>query len=269
MTVLEAILLGIIQGLTEFLPISSSGHLVIVQALMPNFTPPGVLFDLWLHLGTLVAVIIYFRQDIKDILQSLYPVHNADPSSRKDRRKLAGLIIAGSLPTALIGFGFKSRLEALFELAWLAAIMLLVTGLLLWLADKITDTRRNLTQMGTLDAIIIGTVQGIAIIPGISRSGSTIAAGIYRKLDRELAARYSFLLSIPAIMGASLLEAKGLGKLWESLDVLTLASGFLCAFFSGYLAIGLLMKLVVRQKLSFFAYYCWAAGLGSLIVFML
>lgn len=262
MTILEAISLGIIQGVTEFLPVSSSGHLVIVQALMPNFTPPGILFDLWLHLGTLGAVIIYFRQDIKNILQSLYTRHN----SGEDRR-LAGLIIAGSVPTALIGFGFKSRLEALFELAWVAAAMLLVTGILLWLADRVVNTNRNLTQMRVLDAIIIGTVQGIAIIPGISRSGSTIATGIYRKLDRELAARYSFLLSIPAIIGASLLEAKGWGKLWGSLDMFTLASGFLCALCSGYLAIGLLMRLVVKQKLSFFAYYCWAVGLGSLIAF--
>jgi undecaprenyl-diphosphatase len=264
-TILESILLGVIQGLTEFLPVSSSGHLVIAQALLPGFTPPGVLFDLWLHLGTLGAVIIYFRRDIKDLLLSLCPSGDPGRPSAKER-KLAGLIIVGCLPTALIGLCFKHQFEAMFEFALSAAIMLLVTGLLLMIADKVTNTSRGLEQMGVLDAVIIGIVQGMAIIPGISRSGSTIAAGIYRRLDRRLTARYSFLLSIPAVIGATLLEAKGWSGLWENTGIIPLVSGALAALVSGYLAIELLMRLVVRQRLSYFAYYCWAVGLGSLMV---
>jgi undecaprenyl-diphosphatase len=265
MSILEAILLGLIQGLTEFLPVSSSGHLVIAQALLPNFTSPGMMFDLWLHLGTLGAVIIYFRKDIKDLLTNLFPQKTSDSSQINKQRKLLGLIILGCLPTALIGFGFKHPLEAMFESAQAAAVMLLITGLLLWLADRATYAKRPLEQMGVLDAIIIGTVQGIAIIPGISRSGSTIATGIYRRLNRDLAARYSFLLSIPAIIGAALLEIKEWGQLWESINPLPLMLGGLCALITGYLAINLLMKLVVKQKLSYFAYYCWAVGIVSII----
>ncbi len=267
MTVIEAILLGIIQGLTEFLPVSSSGHLVIVQTYLPNFTPPGVTFDVWLHLGTLVAVIIYFRQDIKDILFSLYPQKDEVSALKAEQRKLAGLIILGCIPTAVIGLTFKDQFEALFGLALPVSIMLGITGLLLWLADRVTSAPRKLKQMGILDAIIIGAVQGMAIIPGISRSGSTIAVGIYRRLDRTLAARYSFLISIPAVMGAALLEAKEWGSLMGSLNLLPLAMGFICAAVSGYLAIGMLMRLVIKHKLSYFAYYCWTVALLNLMAY--
>jgi undecaprenyl-diphosphatase len=266
MNILHAILLGVLQGITEFLPVSSSGHLVITQALLPGFKPPGVMFDLWLHLGTLGAVFIYFRHDIVDLLRSLWPKKKtADSHLVATQRKLSGLILLGCLPTALIGLVFKHQLEALFESASSAAAMLLVTGVLLWLADRVTHTQRGPEQMKPWDALLIGTVQGIAIIPGISRSGSTICAGIFCRLNRELAARYSFLLSIPAIMGATLLEAKEWRQLWHTIDVLPLTLGVLCALITGYLAIGWLMRLLVKQKLSYFAYYCWAVGLISLI----
>ncbi len=266
MNTYQAIILGLIQGLTEFLPVSSSGHLVIAQALLPNFTSPGILFDLWLHLATLAAVLIYFRSDVERLLLSISPLPSHRALDLHLERKLAGLIILGSVPTAVIGFVFKDQLEGMFENALPVAVMLLVTGLLLWLADRMMHhSGRDIDKMGIWDALLIGTVQGLAIIPGISRSGSTIATGIYCKLDRELSARYSFLLAIPAIMGAALLQAKEWSQLCNSVKVFPLLVGAGCAAITGYLAIDVLMRVVVKQKLRYFAYYCWAVGIISII----
>ena len=255
MSLFDAILLGIIQGLTEFLPVSSSGHLVIAQHLIKDFRQPGVLFDVMLHFGTLGAVIVYFWRDINGILKSVI-------NNRGEKRNLFWLIIAGTIPTGIIAILFKDTFESLFKSATAASSMLLVTGVLLFISDRVKNPFRK--DMNLWDAILIGIVQGIAIIPGISRSGSTISTGIFRKIDGETAGRFSFLLSMPAILGAVVLEAKNFSEV-DRAEILPYIIGTMVAALFGFLTIGFLMRIIRRRNLSYFAYYCWAVGLLSLL----
>ena len=194
--------LGILQGLTEFLPVSSSGHLVILQALLPGFQEPGVLFHATVHLATLGAVLVYFRADVAGIARAALMPSRADPAAAR----LLWLVAAGTVPTALIGFLLAEPLERLFASVPTAASMLLLTGALLFATDRAGERTGGIAGMGVTHALVIGFVQGAAIVPGISRSGATVAAGVFCGLERGLALRYSFLLSIPAIAGAFALQ---------------------------------------------------------------
>ncbi|MFQ5900547.1 MAG: undecaprenyl-diphosphate phosphatase [Thermodesulfobacteriota bacterium] len=263
MTPFDAIFLGLLQGVTEFLPVSSSGHLVIAQHLMKGFKQPGVLFDVMLHVGTLGAVLIYFRRDIYSIAGSFF--HKASSRDKKSRR-LALLIIIGTFPTALIALSFKDIFEQLFTSVSIAGVMLIITGCLLFATEWIKDPARKEGDLTIIDAVIIGIAQGIAIIPGISRSGSTIATGIFRKIDSVVAARFSFLLSIPAVLGAIFLEAKKFNQL-ATQDIGVYILGMLTAGLSGLLAITFLMKIIAKGRLKFFSYYCFALG-GIVLLFL-
>lgn len=251
MTSNEAAVLGLVQGLTEFLPISSSGHLVIMQHLL-GFIEPPLTFDVLVHLGTLVAVIIAFRSDIVNLI-------------KQPLQKTTALIIISCIPTALIGFFFKPFFESAFASLWITGGGLIITGLLLWSAEHFSFSFKRITDMNWWDALLVGMIQGMAITPGISRSGSTIAGGLFLGLEREAAARYSFLLSIPAVLGASLLEAKDAlagaieGGLSTS-QIIPMLLGTLIAAVVGFLAVKAVVKLTKRGKLSIFAYYCWAVG---------
>lgn len=260
MSTLDAIILGLVQGLTEFLPISSSGHLVLGQHLL-NFEGPNLTFDIVLHLGSLSAVLVYFRRDIQKVIRSV--LGKGDPSWNK----VAWLILWGTIPTGLIGVLFKEPLEGLFESVRIVAIMLFVTGLLLFASDRIRKTDRPLFGIRVLDALLIGVVQGLSIIPGISRSGSTIATGLFLKIEADAAARFSFLLSIPAILGAVALEGKNiLGHAVNGAGVEFIA-GFVAAAISGWMAIKILMEVLKRKRLWIFAIYCWiVAGLTLLFI---
>lgn len=255
------ILLGIVQGMTEFLPVSSSGHLVIIQSLLPGFNEPGVLFHATVHLGTLGAVLLYFRQDLFDMASCVISPRAADPA----KVRLMVLIVVGTLPTVAVAVAFKEELEQLFANVSVAAAMLLVTGTLLYLTDRTRERATDIQQMNVGHALIIGIAQGFAIIPGISRSGSTIAAGVFSGLKREVALRYSFLLSIPAILGAFVLQLAtheypgGQGVEW-----IGYGSAFVAAFGVGYASIAVLLKMLLSRKLTFFAYYCWAVGASVL-----
>lgn len=268
MTTWEATLLGLVQGLTEFLPVSSSGHLVIAQSLLPGFSQPGVLFDALLHLGTLSAVVVYFWRDLWSMALSLFGKSNGDMSATASRHLLV-LLIVGSVPTAAIGFGFKDLFESLFSQVTPVGFALLVTGTLLFVSEKVGRREKDLPLMTWLDAFVIGIVQGIAIIPGISRSGSTIAAGLARGLDPRMALQYSFLLSVPAVLGAVLLESRHLtvavinGIPWEAY-----LAGTTAAAAVGYLSISVLLKILIRRRLIFFAVYCWIVG-GAVLIWRL
>lgn len=204
MSILQSIFLGVVQGLTEFLPVSSSGHLVFFQSLMGLKEPP-IFFDVMLHIGTLLAVVVYFWTDICEIAQGLGAV-----LKRKHKNlpqvKLFLLIILASIPTGLMGILFKDWFESFFSRPKLVGGMLLITGLVLWLTRFTKKEGKPLGRMGWIDAILIGIAQGFAILPGISRAGATISTGLFCGLDRELSGKFSFLLSIPAILGATLLE---------------------------------------------------------------
>jgi undecaprenyl-diphosphatase len=255
MTLLQAIFLGLIQGLTEFLPVSSSGHLAITQHFMPGFDQPGVLFDVLLHLGTMLAVILYFRREVGNLLAS--PFRRGDDA--RQHRHLLVLLLAGSVPTAIIGLTFKDFFEGLFENIPLVALMLIVTGTLLFISEKFRRGSRREEELTLVDALVVGTVQGCAIIPGISRSGSTIAALLLRGVDGETAARFSFLLALPAVFGAALLSLRHLQDMAAGELPLYLA-GTAVAFIAGMLSIHCLMAVIRRRRLFAFAVYCWLAG---------
>ncbi|MHB1421122.1 MAG: undecaprenyl-diphosphate phosphatase [Bacillota bacterium] len=247
MSVIQAIILGIVQGLTEFLPVSSSGHLVLFQKLF-HLTSSSLAFDVVVHFGTLVAVLIYFWSDIVGIL-------------RKPFCRLTALLIAGSIPTAIIGFAFSDFFEKAFQTGKTLGIEFIATGLLLWFAENVRSGRKKLPQTTIPDALVIGTMQGIAILPAISRSGLTIAGSLFRGLDRRFAARFSFLLSIPAILGATALEGKSLVESGLANEPVTaLALGTLAAAISGYLAIGYMLKILERGSLKVFSYYVFILG---------
>ncbi|WP_432823857.1 undecaprenyl-diphosphate phosphatase [Trichloromonas sp.] len=255
MNLLHAIFLGLIQGLTEFLPVSSSGHLAIAQHFLPGFDQPGVLFDVMLHLGTMLAVILYFRREVENLLTS--PFRQGEDA--RLYRRLLTLLLAGSVPTAIIGLTFKDFFESLFENIPLVAVMLLVTGTLLFISEKFRRGRRKEGELNLVDALLVGTVQGCAIIPGISRSGSTIAALLLRGVDGETAARFSFLLALPAVFGAALLSLRHLQDIPAGEIPLYLA-GTGVAFAAGMLSIHCLLAVIRRRRLFAFAVYCWLAG---------
>ena len=271
MTLLEAIILGIIQGFTEPLPVSSSAHLVIIPALIPGFQPPGIFFDVVLHIGTLIAVVFFLRRDIVNIIASLMPAQwptgsrTTNAGERTANRRMALLIVVATVVTGVIGVLFKDRIEHLFESVETTAVMLLITGILLFLSDRVKKTDRRKGDMNLTDGIILGLVQAVALIPGISRSGSTITFGIFRGLERETAARFSFLLSIPAIAGAAVLKAAEMGQI-PSGDLPALGAGFLSAAVTGFFALKLFFVMINRTGLGIFAYYCWFAGAATLII---
>lgn len=259
MTFTHALLLGLLQGLTEFLPVSSSGHLVIAQHFLPGFDQPGLAFDIMLHLGTMIAVLLYFRREVGLMLVS--PLRQG-PEART-YRKMLGLILLASVPTALIGLGFKDFFEGLFENLQLVAVMLLVTGVLLFLAERFRRPGRKEGQLTISDALVVGTVQGLAIIPGISRSGSTISALLLKGVDGETAARFSFLLALPAVFGAALLSLRDLQQVPTAEIPMYLVGGG-TAFIVGLAAIHCLLAVVRRKRLIGFAVYCWLVGAGVL-----
>ncbi|MEJ2200502.1 MAG: undecaprenyl-diphosphate phosphatase [Desulfuromonadaceae bacterium] len=261
MTLLQVILLGLIQGLTEFLPVSSSGHLAITQHFLAGFEQPGVLFDVLLHLGTMLAVILYFRREIGNLLASPF---RRDEAAAVHRRLLL-LLLLGSVPTALIGLSFKDAFEQMFENIPLVALMLLVTGTLLFVSEKYRRGNRQEKNLNLLDALLTGMVQGCAIIPGISRSGSTIAVLLLRGVDGETAARFSFLLALPAIFGATLLSLRHLPVIASNELSLYLA-GTGVAFVVGLFSIHCLLAVIRRRRLFAFALYCWLLGTAVFVL---
>jgi len=259
MTALKSIILGIVQGLTEFLPVSSSGHLVIFQKLL-KFNDPGVLFEIAVHLGTLVAVIIYFRKDIWEIIQSIFNWRKDAPENIKYAHHLLFYLIIASVITAIIGFAFKNIFESLFENTVLVGFMLIITGGILFASDKIRNTTKK--KMSVPSSLLVGFAQSIAIIPGISRSGATITTGIFTGRTRDLATRFSFLLSIPAILGATILKIKDMQSAMSSSEVvLNFILGGIAAAIVGYFAISFLIKMIKQAELFYFSIYCWIIGI--------
>ncbi|MCK8826944.1 undecaprenyl-diphosphate phosphatase [Natroniella acetigena] len=254
MELVRIIILGIVQGLTEFIPVSSSGHLVLFQHLFG--VQERLTLNVFLHFGTLISVVIVFWSDIIEIVK-LKPKY----------RKLTFYLLLGTIPAGVIGVLFEDYFEQLFSSVTFVGFMLLITGLLLWLSDRIELKRRNLDEMKLSDSLLVGFAQAVAILPGISRSGATIVTGLFKGLDRKLAARYSFLLSIPVIAGASLIKAVDLVRIGlGEIGLLELTLGTATSAVSGYFAIRLLIKLINQERLSIFAYYCWV--LAVLIILL-
>ncbi len=269
-SVLKAIVLGAVQGATEFLPISSSAHLVIFQHLFGINLEAGpiVAFDVCLHVGTLFAVLLALRKEVVLIIKSIFSTRltQADLEggfSAKTGRRAIWLILLGTLPAVIIGFSFKDFFEHLFTTTLPVGIALIATGCILFATRFIKQNDVALGQMRWWQAILVGLAQALAIIPGISRSGSTIAMGIFTKLDYQLAAKYSFLLSVIAIAGAAILQADNL-VLLSQLNLLPVILGSLASFIVGYLCVRWMLAIMHGNKFSWFAIYCWVAGAVTL-----
>ena len=251
---INAIIWGLVQGLTEFLPISSSGHLVLVPALL-GVEPPSLATSAVLHLGTLAAVVAFYRRDLLGLL--------AFRTDHQARRTIL-LLAVGSLPVAL-GIFVRDFVEVLQDSTQAVSIALIVTGVILAISSRFPLGARQLTALRIPDAVVIGIAQALALIPGISRSGITITAGIARSMDRAEAARFSFLLGVPAIAAAGLLEVADLLTSSEGISN-SVWVGMGVAAVSGYAAIALLLRIMVKRGLAVFAYYATIAGIVGLIV---
>lgn len=271
MNIGQTILLGTIQGLTEFLPISSSGHLVIFQKII-GLKNPEVMLDVSLHIGTLLAILIFFRDDIKAIiiegLAFIRDVISKKKTVGEIRRvpnaALILWILVGTIPTGIIGILFKPLFIHMFGSAFVVGVMLIVTGLILASSLCIPGSMKKNSEPGLISALLVGLMQGTAIIPGISRSGSTIVCGLFCGLNREAAGRFSFLLSVPAIIGASLLEFD-ISKI-TNIGATPFIVGIGVSFIVGLLALKITMTLVRRGNLSYFAPYCLLAGILTIII---
>ena len=277
MTYLMSILMGLIQGVAEFLPISSSGHLALFQAFfgMENVEEQHMFFTVLLHFGTLISVCIVYWRDIVEMIREFFLGIAALFSKRPDRgapppaRRLVMLIILGTLPLFVMVF-LKGAIEALFVSSIPVSCMLLLTGFILFFSDRLARGRKTAKNATVTDALLVGCAQAVAIIPGISRSGATISAGMMRGIDRNFAVRFSFLLSLPAIVGANILELKDAVTAADfSTAVVPLLPvylvGVLAAAVVGYFAIRLVKSLADKGKFGKFAYYCWGVGAVSLI----
>ncbi len=272
---LRAIVLGAVQGLAEYVPVSSSAHLVLVPFVLgwgvtdPVPGVPALTFDVAIHLGTLVAVVAYFWRDLWGILRgSLRALAGRGDERDRRRARLLGLLAIGSVPAAVLGVAFGDSVEETFQEPQVVALLLLVTAGLLVAADTLHARRahhREVDSIGLTDAVVIGLFQGIALLPGISRSGSTIAAGVGRGLSREAAARFSFLLSIPAIVGAALVKVPDLSG---SANLGTVALGTLAAAAVGFASIWFLLRYLRHGRLVPFAVYCVVAAAIGLVFWL-
>ena len=270
MDIIQAIIIGIVQGLTEFLPVSSSAHLVFIQNILG--VESSLAFDTFLHLGTLIAVLWFFRYDIikmirswissvQDLIQGRFQEgFYSDPYKR-----LAWYVILGTIPVALVGVLFEDAVDSLFAGAlYVPAFFLFVTGTILYLSQRMASGNVNMNNISKKEAIWMGLGQACAILPGLSRSGTTIAAGLTIGLEKEFAAKFSFILSIPAILGAFVLQAKDIGSAMDA-NFLPVLLGFIASIIAGYMAIRWMLDLIKNRSLDIFAYYCWVVGI---IVFM-
>ena len=276
MTVLTSVILGLIQGVAEFLPISSSGHLAIAQNLlgMQGVTDIPEFFDILLHLGTLVAVLVAYWNDIVDMVVEFFAgisdiAHRSTPTPVPPARRLILLLIIGTLPLFAV-LPVKDKIRGLADNMYFVGGALIVTGFLLFASDRVKKGRKNEKTATLLDVFLVGCTQVIATFPAISRSGMTITAGCFAGFERKFAVRFSFLLSIPAVLGANLLAVLDVletGIDWASVPVYLI--GVAVAAVSGYLSIRLLRYVADKGRFGAFAYYCWGVGILTLVLTIL
>lgn len=255
MTTWESILLGIVQGATEFLPVSSSGHLVITQALL-GLDLPGILFEVAVHVATLVSILLVYRERVLELLSGVV-------KGDREAWGYVGLIVVATIPAGLLGVLAKDRIEALFDDPYTPGIALLVTGLVLW-SSRAALERAKGERPGWTAALLIGCAQAVALVPGISRSGMTVVAALWLGLEAREAAAFSFLMAVPAVGGAAILQLGDLGAATGTLSTSVVLAGAVAAGITGVLAIRTFVAMLARKSFHFFAPYCWAVGLAYL-----
>ena len=266
MDIVQGIIIGIVQGLTEFLPVSSSAHLVFIQRILG--VESSLAFGVFLHLGTLIAVLWFFRYDVYKMLKSWW-LSIGDILQGRLRegcyedpyKRLAWYVILATIPVGIVGILFEDAVDALFAGAlYVPAFFLFVTGTILYLSQRMTSGEINYNTITKKEALFMGLGQACAVLPGLSRSGTTIAAGLTIGLDKEFAAKFSFILSIPAIFGAFIVQIKDIGSAMDA-NFLPVFLGFIASIVAGYMAIRWMLDLIQNRSLDIFAYYCWLAGL--------
>lgn len=290
MTLLESVIMGLIQGLTEFLPVSSSGHLALFKILFHVETETGMLFDVLLHLGTLVAIFVAFYKDIAQLIKEGFSilrdcvlntciffrniVHGEDKPYYKvvnnSYRKMVMLVIVSTIPTGIIGYTAADVVEASSAILLVPGICLIITGILLLISDFLPDGRKTPRNVTYANAFIIGICQGFATLPGLSRSGTTISACLISGFNRKFAVKYSFIMSIPAVLGAVVLELKDASSLKiVPTDILYNAVGMAVAAIVGYICIKTMLVVVKKKKFIFFSIYCFIIGIVSIAGYFL
>jgi len=258
LSLLQALVLGLVQGLTEFVPVSSSGHLVLVPAVL-GWAQPPLVFVVLLHLGTLVSLLVYFRAE----LLPMVGIGGVPGPERASPRTLLWMVVATGV-TGVLAFPAKDRVELMFESPSIVAGMLVVTAAVLLAAERLGRGERPLGKVGAKDAVIVGAAQALAVMPGLSRSGMTIASGLLAGLSRQAAARFAFLISMPAIAGAAALSLPHLPDGGWTISLAPCIVGFISAAVSGYVAVGLVMGFVQQRRLKWFAGYCLLVGVMAL-----
>jgi undecaprenyl-diphosphatase len=267
MSILQAFFLGLVQGLTEFLPVSSSGHLVLVRHVLDVSNPEMLTFDVYVHFGTLISVCIIFRKDIGRIILSFWDAIRTQSwktaYETNEYFRLGAAIIIASVPAAIIGLTYHDQIADTFRDPKLVSVNLVITGLFLFLTryPKAVEGKR----VGIISGFIIGIAQSVAILPGISRSGSTISTALFLRLPPSLAARFSFLLSVPVIAGAALLESKSVVRQGVEIGFGPFVVGLVVAAVTGYFAIKLLLRIIEKGRFSWFAFYCFVIGITGIL----
>lgn len=270
MDILQGIIIGVVQGLTEFLPISSSAHLIFIHNILG--VGSSLAFDTFLHMGSLIAVLFFFRKDVYEMIRAwvlsvgdIAQGRFVEGFKKDPYKRLAWYVILGTIPVGIVGILFESQVEALFAGAlYVPAFFLFVTGTILYLSQRMNSGKVDFNNMSAKESLFMGLGQACAIMPGLSRSGTTIAAGLTIGLNKEFAAKFSFILSIPAILGATVVQLGDIGSALDT-NILPVALGFIAAAVSGYIAIKWVLDLIQNKSLDIFAYYCWAIGI---IIFM-
>ena len=273
MTYLKYILLGLVQGLAEFLPISSSGHLAIFKRIFgSSYADIPLSYDILLHVATLIVVFVVYRKDIlaiiKEFFLMLYDLIRLTPDFKSPYRKFVLMVIVGSVPAAIAGIAIKDYIE--FLPLWAVGLFLFVTAAILFISDKITNKKTGLEEASVSSSFWVGIFQAVAVLPGISRSGSTIAGGLVNGYDSKFATKFSFILSIPAILGAALLDTVDVIKSGVlGIPLLPAFLGMLTATVFGFISIKFLINLVQKAKLRVFSYYCIFAGVVAIILYFI
>jgi len=268
LNIIYSLIAGVVQGLTEFLPVSSSGHLLVLHDFLKFDFVDNLAFDVVLHWGTLLALIIFFRKDlVRYVLAFFGSFRHWNIKENLDQR-LAWYLALATIPAGLAGLLWENQIETVLRASWLVAVMLILFGLFLYLADVIFSKSKEIRQLGWVGALIIGVAQALALIPGVSRSGATIIAGLSQKLKRDQAARFSFLLSVPIVFLAGLKKIVDLISVdaLMSGDWLILAVGFFASFISGYFCIKYFLRFLQSHSLKIFAYYRIIFGIIILLV---
>ena len=265
MNILQAIFLGILQGLTEFLPVSSSGHLVIFQNIF-GFQEPTITFDILVHFGTLIALLIFFRKDIKDIFQNLKK--EIKERKRGEYLNLFFSLIIGTTPIIIWGILLRRIIGLLFDSLLLVGISFLFTAAILFLTLLFKELKKDFKDIDFLDAIIIGIFQAFSILPGLSRSGTTISAGLFQGLKKETAFKFSFFLGMIAILGATLLQIPEFLH-FNTKEIITGLVGFSFSAIIGFFVLRLLQKIILQKKLHYFGFYCAILGIICILIYFL